>query len=278
MSSDPDRDDEAPDPGDFHDRFSDRVELPFGKTDLSSDFLTATIGKDAISELERFGVDNPEYRLEKFVDTVALLLDWVEEHGRVFPWRMTVDPWRVYSSEVLLKKTRADAVASIYDGFYTAFPGPRYIREASDEEIKAEVRSLGLENERLKTLRSVADHLAEYGDEVPESEQALREPWGVGRYAARATLIFAFGNSMGLVDTNFERVLGRVFDLSFPTQPHKDDRVHELYDALAPDDPGVCRAYSLAILDIGSLVCTPSSPACASCPLEEACHYAAPVE
>jgi len=278
MPTDSGRDDEALDPGDFHDRFSGEVELPFGETDPSPDFLAATISEDAIPELERFGANSPEYRLEKFVDAVGVLLEWVEEQGRLFPWRMTVDPWRVHTSEVLLKKTRADAVAAIYDDFYTAFPEPRYIRVASDEKIKAEVRSLGLENERLKTLRSVAAHLAEYGDEVPESEQALREPWGVGRYAARATLIFAFGNSLGLVDANFERVLGRVFDLTLPTQPHKDDEVHKLYDALAPDDPGICRAYSLAILDLGSLVCTPSSPACASCPLEGACHYASTIE
>lgn len=274
MPSDPDREDEAPDPGEFHDRFTGDVDLPFGETDPAKDVLVDSIGDEARPLLEKFGADRPEYRLEKFREAVTDLLLWVEEDGRVFPWRMTVDPWMVYTSEILLKKTRADAVDNIYEDFYRVFPGPGSIREASDEKIKSEVRSLGLENERLKTLRSVADHLTDFGDEVPASEQALRKPWGVGRYAGRATLIFAFGRSMGLVDTNFERVLRRVFDLELPTQPHKDDEVHELYDALAPSDPRICRAYSLAILDLGSLICTPSSPACDTCPLEQACHYA----
>jgi A/G-specific adenine glycosylase len=116
--------------------------------------------------------------------------------------------------------------------------------------------------------------LTEHGGEVPPSLTELQRPWRVGPYSARATMLFAFGEPLALVDTNFARIFERVFGYEMPTQPHKSDEVYQLLDALVPGTPGLCRSVNLALLDLADAICTPSDPDCAACPLVAGCHYA----
>jgi len=81
-------------------------------------------------------------------------------------------------------------------------------------------------------------------------------------------MIFAFHEPMALVDTNFARVGERVFGYNMPSQPHKSEEVYQFFDALMPDNPGLCRALNLALLDLADAICTPSDPSCPSCPLQ----------
>lgn len=120
--------------------------------------------------------------------------------------------------------------------------------------------SLGFVNHRTRTLQEVAELVYEqYDGTVPDSVSVLKEPWRVGDYSARACQIFARGEALALVDTNFARVVGRVLGYEMPGQPHKSDEVYSLLGALVPDDPALARAFNLAILDLGALVC-PLSP------------------
>jgi A/G-specific adenine glycosylase len=146
---------------------------------------------------------------------------------------------------------------------------------ATDEEIRSVIDSLGFGNQRTRTLNEVAeliDH--EYSGTVPRSLEALQRPWRVGPYSARATMMFAFGEPLALVDTNFARVVERVFDYEMPAQPHKSDTLYELLDALIPGTGGLCRSFNLALLDLAAAICTPSVPACGDCPLAPGCSYA----
>lgn len=134
--------------------------------------------------------------------------------------------------------------------------------------------SLGFVNHRTRTLEDVAQILGEdHGDSVPASLKELQRPWRIGPYSARATMIFAFHEPMALVDTNFARVGERVFGYNMPSQPHKSEEVYQFFDALMPDNPGLCRALNLALLDLADAICTPSDPSCPSCPLATSCLY-----
>lgn len=249
--------------------------LPFGRTDVSTEDLEQIIDieKGAI-QAEKGGVENAAEKVEDFVDCIPDLLRWLEGHGRKYPWRATNDPWKVYLAEILLQRTRGDAVEKIYSDFIQRFPNPEALYEASDEEIREAVHSLGFVNHREKTLKEVGKIFTnEFDGEVPDCVKELKKPWRVGDYSARATQMFARGRSMALVDANFARVIGRVFGYEMPRQPHKSSDVYALLEALTPDDPDIARSFNLAILDLGSLVCTPDDPDCESCPISAACHY-----
>jgi len=210
--------------------------------------------------------------IDEFLSLLPDLLIWLEKNGRVYPWRQTTDPWRVYCSEILLQRTRGDTVETVYDDFFGQFPHDEALYSAADEEIREIIEPLGFGNQRTRTLREVAElvHVEHDGD-FPDSENELKKPWRVGPYSARATLIFAFNRALSLVDSNFARVLSRFSGCELPNQPHKSDSVYRVFDGLVPSDPGLARSFNLALLDLGAMVCTPSSPHCRACPLSAGC-------
>ena len=249
--------------------------LPFGNTSVSVDTIESLVDREqAVSEAQKGDVDQPEKRIQWFIEAIPELLDWLEAHGRVYPWRETTDPWKVYLAEILLQRTRGDAVENVYSDVLQKFPDPDTLTRTSEEEIKDVVRSLGFVNHRTRTLVDVGEIFTEEFDgEIPDSVEELKQPWRVGDYSARATQLFARGQPMALVDANFARVIGRILGYEMPSQPHKSDDVYALLDALTPDDPDIARSFNLAILDLGATVCTPKNPDCQSCPVNAACDY-----
>lgn len=251
------------------------VDLPFGRTATTADEIYSQIDfQIAVDQARNGEVNQPESRIQQFVEPVPDLLAWLETHGREYPWRKIIDPWEVYMSEILLQRTRGDAVEGIYEDFLESFPDPETLSEASEEQIRDIVKPLGFVNHRTRTLQEVGDlFTSEYDGEVPNSVDELKRPWRVGDYSARACQIFARENSMSLVDSNFARVIRRVLSYEMPNQPHKSDQVYALLKALVPSDPDLTRAFNLAILDLGALICTPTNPDCEACPINKACHY-----
>lgn len=90
---------------------------------------------------------------------------------------------------------------------------------------------------------------------------------------ARGAAQFAFGRPTTLVDSNFARILERVFELQLPTQPHQSEPTYRIVEALVPAEAELARAFNFALLDLGELVCTPETPRCKECPLITGCTY-----
>jgi A/G-specific adenine glycosylase len=252
-----------------------RSSLPFGRTKISSEELKQFIDVEGAGvQAKKGGVENAEKKIEDFVSCIPDLLKWLEQRGREYPWRETTDPWKVYLAEILLQRTRGDAVDKIYSDVIKQFPNPEALEEASDEEIREAIHSLGFVNHRQRTLTEVGRIFTnQYDGEIPNSIDELKKPWRVGDYSARATQLFARQKPMTLVDTNFARVIGRIFDYEMPQQPHKSKDVYAFLETLTPNDPGIARSFNLAILDLGALICTPDNPHCESCPIRGVCQY-----
>lgn len=251
------------------------VDLPFGRTQVTAGEYANLIDKaQAEKLLAANDIDNPAELLERFISVCPELLDWLATHGRSFPWRNTVNPWYIYATEILLQRTRAGAVEGVYEDFFEEFPTPDELHNSDEDTVRNLVRSLGFVNHRTRSLSEAATMCVdEHDGNVPESLDALKTPWRVGDYSARACLMFAFGQPQPLVDSNFARVVRRLFDYNMPSQPHKSDTVYELVGSLVPNEPFIARAFNFAILDIGALVCTPDSPSCDECPLQEGCEF-----
>lgn len=249
--------------------------LPFGRTRVDFVELQGKIQiQEGIELAKQNRLENAETRIQLFVEHIPDLLRWLEVHGRKYPWRETIEPWRVYLTEILLQRTRADAVAKIYHQFFDRFPDPESLHEAPESEIKDLVRTLGFVNHRTKSLQDVGEILIQkHGGSVPDSVEALKEPWRVGEYSARACQLFARDQPYALIDANFARVIGRVLGYEMPRQPHKSEDVYAFLDALVPSDPDLARAFNLAVLDLGALICTPDNPNHVECPFQDICVY-----
>ena len=98
---------------------------------------------------------------------------------------------------------------------------------------------------------------------------------GVGDYTAAAIAAFAFGRRQVVLDTNVRRVLGRVLGATeFPaasvTRAERDRAA-----AVLPDDEVTAATWSVAVMELGALVCTAASPRCADCPIADRCAWQA---
>lgn len=205
------------------------------------------------------------------------LLRWYRESGREFPWRGTRDPWAVLLAELMLQRTRADLVVAVYDEAMRRYPSAAAFADAPPKEIADLLRPLGYKH-RNKRLQAAA---AACREGVPRTMTGLLGVPGVGRYAARATLCFAYGRRLGVVDPSVIRVLDRLdIARSSRVRPREDGELWKAADRLLPARNS--RTWNYAVLDLGAVVCRPK-PRCPACPLLPLCptgaaHIAARVD
>ena len=202
------------------------------------------------------------------------LLGWFASEQRAFPWRSTADPFAILIAEKLLQQTAAgDGVVRAFHGILARYPDPARLAVADEAELLEFVQPLGLAY-RVHELLALAAALVErHAGRVPDDLAALRALPGVGDYAARAVLSFAFGQDVAVVDTNVARFLHRVFGLPglIPANPARSARLLRLAATLLP--PGRSRDYNLAVLDLCAKVCTARRPHCSLCPIFALCNY-----
>ncbi len=188
---------------------------------------------------------------------------------RAWPWRATRDPWAVLVSEVMLQQTQAPRVVGPYGRFLGRFPTPTACAEASPAEVLRCWAGLGYNRRALALQRAAARIVGEHGGEVPCSLAALEQLPGVGAYTARAVLCFAFGQPVGVVDTNVRRVLQRAWlGRALPPRALQAEA-----DRLVP--PERSWAYHQALMDLGARTCTSRRPRCGTCPLAGLCRWRA---
>ncbi|MGH6891530.1 MAG: A/G-specific adenine glycosylase [Dongiaceae bacterium] len=200
------------------------------------------------------------------------LLAWYDRHARRLPWRSrpgaAADPYHVWLSEIMLQQTTVPAVKPYYETFLKRWPTIGNLAEADLNDVLAAWAGLGY-YARARNLHKCAAIVTErYGGRFPDTETALRELPGVGRYTAAAIAAIAFGRPATTLDGNVERVVGRLNRVRTPL-PKAKPELWALAERLTPEQrPG---DYAQAIMDLGATLCTPRKPACSLCPWRADC-------
>jgi A/G-specific adenine glycosylase len=191
---------------------------------------------------------------------------WYAAEHRDFPWRRTQDPWAVLVSEVMLQQTQASRIAQRFPPFLARFPTAAAMAAASEAEVLVAWSGLGY-NRRVLALRRAAAAVAAGG--WPRDVAGLERLPGIGPYTARAVASLAFGERVGVVDTNVRRWLVRRFGLPPDTGA---TALQALADRLARSGGGAgTAAWTHATMEFGARVCTSRAPRCEACPLAPAC-------
>jgi A/G-specific adenine glycosylase len=102
----------------------------------------------------------------------------------------------------------------------------------------------------------------------PDTEEGLRALPGVGPYTAAAIAAIAFNRPANVVDGNVERVMARLFAVEAPLPGAKPALKRLAQTLVTAERPG---DWAQALMDLGAMICTPSSPACPTCPASDAC-------
>ena len=165
----------------------------------------------------------------------------------------------------MAQQTQVTRVVPKWLEFMEAFPTPHACADAPLGDVLRLWQGLGYPR-RARNLHAAAGRVVELG-RFPDTLDGLRALPGVGPYTARAVLAFAFEAEAAVVDTNVARVLARAAGRTMTAR-----EVQAAADgSLALDEPW---AWNQCVMELGALLCRPTSPECTSCPLAAQCAWA----
>jgi A/G-specific adenine glycosylase len=200
---------------------------------------------------------------------------WYGEHARDLPWRAAAaGPWGVLVSEVMLQQTPVSRVVPAWRSWLDRWPTPAALAADSPGEAVREWGRLGYPRRALRLHAAAVAMVERHGSEVPWSYDELLALPGIGGYTAAAVAVFGFGARHAVLDTNVRRVYARFFDGKADVATASPGRA-ETAAALDRVPVDVPSRYSVAVMELGALLCTSRSPRCDACPVAAECRWLA---
>lgn len=217
------------------------------------------------------GCTNPMMISMDEIEFRTSLLDWFHCARRPMPWRETSDPYQIWVSEVMLQQTQVATVIDYFNRFIRAFPDIETLARARDQDVLKLWEGLGYYS-RARNLHNAARELASQGlNTVPDTPGEFMKLPGVGPYTCAAVQSIAYNHALAVVDGNVKRVLARLFEMEIPVN---DSCVHQEFARNAERllDRGEPAMFNQAMMELGALVCRPTSPLCDECPVRQWCN------
>lgn len=208
------------------------------------------------------------------VGELQALTSWYRHHQRDLPWRRDPRPWHVLVSEVMLQQTPVVRVKPVYCQWIQRWPTPVALAEATPADAIRAWGRLGYPRRAVRLHAAATACLKTHSGRVPDSFDELRALPGVGDYTAAAVASFGFGQRQAVLDTNVRRVQWRWLDgLQYPRSatPTRWERRRALQ--LLPEADHEACEVSIALMELGALVCRSRDPDCSRCPLRSGCRW-----
>ncbi|WP_144789130.1 A/G-specific adenine glycosylase [Lysinibacillus fusiformis] len=198
------------------------------------------------------------------------LVEWFNAEKRDLPWRHTTDPYKIWVSEVMLQQTRVDTVIPYYNRFMESFPTLDLLAEAPQDYLLKHWEGLGYYSRARNLQAGAREVLENYGGVVPDNRHEISKLKGVGPYTAGAILSIAYNKPEHAVDGNVMRVLSRVLNINEDIAIPKTKKI---FEAAVEEliDPTNASSFNQGLMELGALICTPTSPKCLLCPVREYC-------
>ena len=208
------------------------------------------------------------------------LLTWYEKHARELPWRGITDPYKVWVSEIMLQQTTTAAVEGYYHRFLERFPDMQTLAAESDAEVLRYWEGLGYYRRATQLHRAAQMIVSEHGGTFPNTFDAVLSLPGIGRYTAGAICSFAYHQRAPILEANTIRLHARL--LAYPDDPTKsvgNKLLWKMAELVLPESKRAATSpqyaqINQALMDLGSLICTPKSPDCIHCPVVSLCRSA----
>ena len=209
------------------------------------------------------------------MDIAGPLIAWFAANGRDLPWRRPgFTAWGTLVSEFMLQQTPVVRVIPRLEEWLTRWPTPADLAAVPSGEAVRAWQSLGYPRRALNLHAAAVAITDRHGGIVPSDVDALLALPGVGDYTARAVAVFSFGHRHPVVDVNIRRVIARaVLGQGEPGPAAKRDLAD--MEALLPERLEDARAFNVAMMELGALVCTARSPKCDACPIAAQCAWRA---
>jgi len=178
------------------------------------------------------------------------------------------DPFRVLLSSILSARTLGEDTQQATDNLFELAKTPAEMAQLSYEQVLEAVQPVNFPEAKAEYVLDAARYVAENGDEVPRSLDALMNINGVGWKVGLLTLWIAYGEAPEIcVDVHVGRI-GKRLGLVNPKtqQPQKISK--ELMTIVPHNLWGV---WNPTMVNHGRKICYPVDPACDRCPIADLC-------
>jgi A/G-specific adenine glycosylase len=198
------------------------------------------------------------------------LLEWYDENKRDLPWRKYSNAYYTLVSEIMLQQTKVATVIPYFERFITHFPTVYELAAASDDEVVKLWEGLGYYSRARNLHAAVKEVVDVYDGQIPKEKAKVSKLKGIGPYTTGAVLSIAYNQKVPAVDGNVMRVFSRMFaledDIAKPATRKKMEAIAE--QVISEHSPG---DFNQALMELGATICTPKSPQCLFCPINDVC-------
>ncbi len=198
------------------------------------------------------------------------LLQWFSANRRRLPWRNANNWYPVFLSEFLLQQTQVAQVLPYFEKLLQTYPTIQHLAAADEDLLLSQWAGLGYYSRARNLLKAAKAIVHRFDGKFPSNyKDALSLP-GIGPYTASAILSIAFNQPYAVVDGNIIRVITRLFNIQEDVRAKTTQKqIRSLATVLLPKDkPGL---FNEAMMELGALICRPTTPLCDQCPLQAYC-------
>jgi len=196
------------------------------------------------------------------------ILFWYDEHKRDLPFRDVNNPYITWLSEIMLQQTQVDTVIPYFNRWIHKFPTLKDVANATEQNILKLWEGLGYYSRCRNFHKATKIVMNNYDGIIPSNYDKFLTLPGVGPYTAAAVMSIAFNKPIPTIDGNIRRVTSRILGRKKMGQ-HAQVRIKNyLQNEIDQHRPG---DFNQALMDLGSLICTPKKPKCENCPLNTIC-------
>jgi len=198
------------------------------------------------------------------------LLNWFRRNARDLPWRDAPTPYQTWVSEIMLQQTQVTTVVEYYQRFLKRFPDVQTLATATEQEVLRYWEGLGYYRRARQLHLAAKTIMANHDGCFPTTFSEVLALPGIGRYTAGAILSISLGLRFPIVEANTIRLFARLLHVSTEvTATQTQKQFWEFATWILPHKH--LSDFNQALMEVGSLICAPKSPACGKCPLQSLC-------
>ena len=200
------------------------------------------------------------------------ILFWYDNNKRILPWRKNNSKeqklYFTLVSEFMLQQTQVSTVIPYFKRFVKKIPNFKKLSKVNDQTLMKLWEGLGYYSRARNLKKSAIMINGKFGGILPSNFEDLKSLPGVGDYTSTAIMAIAFNQKFIPLDGNVERILKRVLYLRSEKAISKENmQISKKFFGLSER----ASDYAQALMELGALVCRPTSPLCDKCPIRINC-------
>ena len=175
--------------------------------------------------------------------------------------------WQLMVATILSAQCTDERVNLTTPNLFKAYPTPKAMGEAKQEDVEKLIRSCGFYKNKAKNIIAASKIIAnEHKGRVPKTMEELTNLPGVARKTANVVLGTGYGINDGIVvDTHVSRLSNRL-GLSKNSEPEKIEK--DLIKIVPREE---WTDFSHQLIAHGRAICQARNSKCSECPLKSLC-------